>query len=176
MEELSLIKVSMEYAEQIAEYRQELLDTGSSMDGTGMLRAIEDPQEYVKLSLEYEKNPPEGFVPATQLLLIRNSDSKVVGMIQVRHSFNEYLEKYAGHIGYCVRPSQRRNGYGRLMLKMALPFCRKIGIDKVLISCAVDNIGSERIILANGGVYESTVVEPRRNRELKRYIISLDSL
>jgi predicted acetyltransferase len=110
---------------------------------------------------------------ATQFLFIRKSDDKLVGMIQVRHYFNDYLEKYAGHIGYSVRPSERRKGYAKEMLKMVLPYCREIGIDRVLITCIDGNIASEKTILANGGVYESTVHEPNENEDLKRFWITL---
>ena len=57
------------------------------------------------------------------------------------------------------------------MLKMALPFCGSIGLDKVLITCNDDNIGSEKVMLANGGEYESTVFEPEEGVNLKRYWI-----
>jgi predicted acetyltransferase len=86
---------------------------------------------------------------------------------------NDFLEKYGGHIGYSVRPSERHRGYAKEMLKMALPFCRQIGIDKILITCIDGNIGSEKTILANGGVYETTVHEPNENVDLKRYWIAL---
>ena len=175
MEELDLIKPTVEYAKQIKEYRQEFFDSGDSMDGCGPLRRFEDPKEYIKICIDYEnpKTVPENLVQATQFLCIRKSDNKLVGMIQVRHYFNEYLEKYAGHIGYSVRSSERRKGYAKEMLNLALPFCREIGLDKVLISCIDGNIGSEKTILANGGVYESTVHEPNSNRFLKRFWIQL---
>ncbi|MBQ6146940.1 MAG: GNAT family N-acetyltransferase, partial [Clostridia bacterium] len=95
-------------------------------------------------------------------------------MLQIRHYFNEYLEKYSGHIGYSVRPSERRKGYATAMLRDALPYCRELGIRDVLISCLTDNEGSRRTILRNGGVYESTVLEPERDRYLERYWIHLD--
>ena len=56
---------------------------------------------------------------------------------------------------------------------MALSFCREIGIDKVLISCVDGNIGSEKTILANGGVYECTIHEPDEDIDLKRFWITL---
>ena len=59
------------------------------------------------------------------------------------------------------------------MLEMVLPFCRKVGIDKVMITCIDGNIGSEKTILANGGIYESTIHEPNSNRNLKRFWITL---
>ena len=94
-------------------------------------------------------------------------------MLQIRHYFNAYLEKYGGHIGYSVAPSERRKGYASQMLKLALPKCKELGIDKVLITCIEDNIGSRKTILANGGVYESSVYEPDEKINLERYWIDL---
>lgn len=175
MEELILIKPTAEYGTQIMDYRQEFLDAGDSMDGCGPLRRFDNSLEYLRACKDYEtpETVPENLVQATQFICIRKSDNKLVGMIQVRHCFNEYLEKYAGHIGYSVRPSERRQGYAKKMLKMVLPFCREIGLEKVLISCSDGNIGSEKTILSNGGVYESTVLEPNSNRYLKRFWIIL---
>lgn len=175
MEEYILIRPTSKYADQIMEYRQEFLDAGDSMDGTGSLRRIEKPEEYIKICEDYEdpEKVPSYLVSATQFLFIRISDNRLVGMIQVRHRFNDYLEKYAGHIGYSVRPSERRKGYAKEMLRMTLPFCREIGLQKVLITCNDGNIGSERTILANGGVYESTVYEPNEKQSLKRFWITL---
>ena len=176
MEELVLVKVAEEYASQIADYRQEMLDMGSSMDGTGSLRRTADPYDYIAKCRDYEKKEtlPEGRVIATQFLLIRRSDNKIVGMIQVRHYFNEYLEKYAGHIGYSVRPSERKRGYAKTMLKMSLSFCNSIGLDKVLITCDEDNEGSERTIRANGGEFESIIFEPNEGINLKRFWVKTD--
>ena len=175
LEKFILIRPTSEYASQLAEYRQEFLAADSSMDGCGPLRRFEDPNEYIQMCKYYEDHEtvPSHLVPATQFLFIRKSDNKLVGMIQIRHRFNDFLEKYAGHIGYSVRPSERRKGYAKEMLKTALPFCREIGIDKVLIACIDGNIGSEKTILANGGVYESTVHEPNGDRDLKRFWITL---
>ncbi len=175
MEELCLIRPTSEYANQIAEYRQEFLDAGDSMDGCGSLRRIENPLEFIQKCIDYEspKTVPPDKVLATQFMLIRKNDDTLVGMIQVRHYFNDYLEKYAGHIGYSVRPSERRKGYAKEMLKMTLPFCHKLGLERILITCIDGNIGSERTILANGGVYEYTIHEPNENENLKRFWIEL---
>jgi predicted acetyltransferase len=171
--EFLLQRPSERYTDQIAEYRQEFLDVGDPMDGCGALRQTEDAKEYILICRKNE-NPetvPSHLVPATQFFLIRKSDDKVIGMIQVRHCFNEYLEKYAGHIGYSVRPSERRKGYAKRMLAMTLPYCLELGIDRVLITCAEGNLGSEKTILENGGVYESTV--DNSGKRLKRFWINL---
>ena len=170
-----LIKPTVEYAEQIREYRQEFLDRGDSMDGCGSLRRIEDPFEYIKKCRDYESPDtiPEGRVLATQFLLVRESDNKLIGMIQIRHYFNDYLSKFGGHIGYSVRPSERQKGYAKKMLAMAIPYCKELGIEKVLITCIYSNIASEKTIRSCGGIYESTVFEPDEGVNLKRFWIEL---
>ena len=93
--------------------------------------------------------------------------------VQIRHTLNEFLEKYGGHIGYSVAPSERRKGYATQMLKAVLPECKRLGIDRVMISCVEGNEGSKRTILKNGGVYESTVFEPGEGVYLERHWIDL---
>ena len=112
-------------------------------------------------------------VIATQFFYVRKADNRLVGMIQVRHYFNDYLSKFGGHIGYSIRPSERRKGYATSMLNAILPYCREIGLDKLLITCIDGNIGSEKTIRNNGGVYESTVYESGKNCSLKRFWITL---
>lgn len=178
MNELILVKPTMEYADEVMAYRQEFLDCGSSMDGCGALRRCDSAEAFVEES-ETDLHPEtlrSGRVLATQLLCVRISDRKVVGMIQIRHYFNDFLEKYGGHIGYSVRPSERRKGYAKAQLKLALPICRGLGLSKVLITCDDDNIGSEKTIVANGGVYESTVYCAPEDVSLKRYWIDLQTL
>lgn len=170
-----LMKVSAEYADQIKEYRQEFLDAGDSMDGCGSLRHLADPYEFIRKCKDYEspETLPEDKVLATQFLFVRERDNRLLGMLQVRHYFNDYLSKFGGHIGHSVRPSERRKGYGKEMLKQALPYCKELGLDRVLITCFEDNIASEKTMIANGGVYESTVYEPDEKVSLKRYWIDL---
>lgn len=170
-----LVKPTAEYAEQIKEYRQEFIKQSSSMDGCGSLRRMDNPYDFIKKCQDYEspETLPEGRVLATQFMLIREADKCLIGMIQIRHYFNDYLSKFGGHIGYSVRPSERHKGYAKEMLRMALPYCRELGLDKVLITCNDDNTASERTIRACGGVYESTVFEPDEGVNLKRFWIEL---
>ncbi len=170
-----LVEPGEEYAKQIAEYKQACLDADSSMDGCGPLRKSEDPIEYIAECKKYTSTEtlPKGLVLATQFFYIRKADNCLVGMIQVRHYFNDYLSKYGGHIGYSIKPNERRKGYATSMLKAVLPYCGEIGLDKILVSCIDNNIGSEKTILNNGGVYESTVYEQNEKCYLKRFWIAL---
>ncbi len=173
MENLRFVAPDPSMRQEIADYRREFLADGSSLDGCGSLARMEDPDEWFRQvkDLSDEKTVPQGWVRSTQFILLR--ENRVLGALQVRHAFNDFLRLYGGHIGYSVRPGERRKGYATLMLQRALPFCRGIGLSKVLITCLKDNEGSRRAILHNGGVYESTVTIPRENLPLERYWIAL---
>ena len=161
-------------ADEIRAYRQSFLKSGDSMDGTGSLRRRENPADWIADNIQCSRREtaPKNFVPATQFVYLRD-DGKIVGMIQVRHELNAYLAKYAGHIGYSVRPDERRKGYASQMLGDVLPYCREIGLDRVLITCNAMNEGSRRTIVKNGGVYDGTVHETNENVDIERYWIAL---
>lgn len=172
---MKLIEPTMEYGREIQDYRREFLENGDTMDGCGPLRKYEHTADWLA-ELELHKHPetvPPGLVPATLLLCVREEDRRIVGMLQIRHELNEYTAEYAGHIGYSVRPSERRKGYATRMLREALPMCRNLGLDRVLVCCRVENEASRRVILKNGGVYDATVTEPRRGVTLERYWIKV---
>ncbi|MDR1630231.1 MAG: GNAT family N-acetyltransferase [Oscillospiraceae bacterium] len=175
METLKLVVPSIAYADEITAYRQEFLDAGDSMDGCAALEDYPDIADWLhKIQMHANKDSlPENRVLATQFLYVREEDNKLVGMIDVRHYFNDFLERFGGHIGYSVRPSERRRGYATTMLHDCLPYCRQLGLAKVLITCDADNDGSRKTILANGGVYESTVFEQKEKNQIERYWIPL---
>ncbi|MCR4722657.1 MAG: GNAT family N-acetyltransferase [Eubacteriales bacterium] len=170
-----LIIPTEEYLEQVADYRREFLDADSSMDGTTSLKRIADPKEWLENCRRYmdKSTVLEGMVQATQFIYVRLSDNRLIGMLSVRHYFNDYLEKYAGNIGYSVRPSERRKGYAKAMLRDCLPFCRSVGLDRILVCCLDDNVASRKTILANGGIFDDTVYEPSEKVTLERYWIEL---
>ena len=172
---MKLIAPSMEYDKQIQAYRNEFLVYGGSMDGCGSLRRFDKTQDWLNQveSLKHAETTPPDLVPMTQYIYVRESDNKIVGVIQIRHYFNGFLEKYAGHIGYSVCPSERKKGYATQMLKLVLPECKRLGIDKVLVCCVQGNEGSKKTILNNGGEYESTVYLKERDVYLERYWIDL---
>ena len=120
-----------------------------------------------------EETIQENRMPATLFLGVRKSDNKVIGTIQIRHKLNESLLKNGGHIGDGVRPSERRKGYASWMLNSIKPFCKSIGLDKILVCCFNTNVGSRKTILKNGGIYDGIVYYELKNKYLERYWIDV---
>lgn len=117
------------------------------------------------------KNLPEGWVPATELWLIDNDE--FIGRINIRHQLTDYLFTIGGHIGYWIRPSKRKMGYGKKILELALPEAKKLDITKVLVTCDDTNLGSAKIIEANGGILENIVETEEGHPKTRRYWIQL---
>lgn len=102
------------------------------------------------------RNLPKGFVPSTAFWLIE--DDEIVGIGNVRHRLNEFLERRGGHIGYAIRYGKWGKGYGTLQLRLLLGEARKLGIQRALITCDDDNIASARVMEKNGGVHQDTIL------------------
>lgn len=142
---------------QIWAYRQAFIDHGDSADGTGGLRDCACFADW--LSRCRDNRSPDtvrpGLVPATTLLVVRELDGALVGFVDIRHTLNEHLLHFGGHIGYSVHPAERRKGYAKELLRQALDFCRtELRLDRVLVTCDRENEPSRRTILACGGVFE----------------------
>lgn len=116
-------------------------------------------------------NAPPGRVAETMLWLV---DGDIyAGRVSIRHELNEALRLFGGHIGYEIRPSLRRRGYGREALRLALPYARAIGLRRVLVTCDESNVASKKIIEANGGIFENAVETPESSVRKLRYWIDL---
>ena len=174
---LTLRKVLPSDLEAIREYRAEFLENGGSMDGTSNLRRFEDMDQWydwIQKAEHWETCPPN-WVPDTQFISVRNSDGRIVGMLDIRHTMNEDIERLYGHIGYSVRPSERRKGYAVIQLGLAKEICRNLGMTQILVSCYRDNPASAKTILRNGGVLENEVIDERSGSVTQRYWIPLRS-
>lgn len=114
-------------------------------------------------------NLPAGWVPNT--FLVADVDGTLVGSASVRHSLNDALRQYGGHIGYAVLPDKRRRGYGTAILRQCVRIAHTIGIDPVLVTCDEDNIGSIKAIEAVGGQLGARVQMPSRTVPTRHYWI-----
>lgn len=121
---------------------------------------------------------PDGWVPSTELWLVDNDPSTASGQVfigrtNIRHYLNSWLLQIGGHIGYWIRPSKRNKGYGKKILELALKEAKKLGISEVLVTCDTTNLGSKKVIEANGGILENIVPNGPDNPQKKRYWITV---
>ena len=180
MDKLYFEEPSLKRKEEALEYLKEHIDTRSDINGTEGINRIKDGFTYEDWLDEVTKAPEEewaksiGRVPATTYFTIRESDNKIIGMVNFRHSLNERLRKVGGHIGYGIRPAERRKGYAKIQLYLALIEAQKLGLDKVMVDCDNTNIGSEKTILALGGELEGEVYDELKDRTIRNYWINVD--
>ncbi|MBZ9623659.1 GNAT family N-acetyltransferase [Clostridium sp. FP2] len=155
---MRLLRPSIEYKQQVLEYKNEFMVKGDNLAGTSYLQKYDVYEEWMKFVSDNEKESTKHTeVTASVFLAIREEDNKLIGMINIRHTLNDYLFNYGGHIGYSVRKIERKKGYAKEMLKIALEECRKLGMKKVLLTCDADNIASVRTIKSCGGIFENEV-------------------
>lgn len=146
-----------EWEYKIQEYRREFLENGDTINGSRGLHHYEKIAGWLEQikACEKDNNSYIG-VPVTTFLAIRRDspdDWTIVGNIEIRHHLNPALEELGGHIGYSVRPSQRRKGYAVSMLRQLLCYARTLGLKKVMLDCDKSNTGSLKTIQKCGGVH-----------------------
>ncbi|MER0123002.1 GNAT family N-acetyltransferase [Streptococcus sp. ZJ93] len=112
---------------------------------------------------------PEGFVPFVQYVSF-DEHGQALGFLNLRLRLNDKLLQHGGHIGYCIRPSERGKGYAKEQLRLGLIEARAKAISRVLLTCHVDNEASRRTILSQGGQLENKI------GETERYWIELEEL
>ena len=174
MEKIELLKPTMDFADDIMKFRQELLDINCKFAGCGNLKKCLTADEWLKgiEILENKQTCPVDRVSSNSYIAVRKSDKKIVGIIDFRHHIDHpILSVWGGHIGFTVRPDERRKGYAKEMLRLNLINCKNHGLDKVLITCDFDNIPSEKTITANGGKFEKVVDVD--GRKMKRFWVHL---
>ncbi len=163
--ELVLIKPDLKYKNKFMEMLSEFRKDGGSVPFV-MHFNKDSFEEIVKAAINNENGTditPNMERSTTWWLM--NDEGHMLGIINIRHRLNEYLENFGGHIGYGIRPTERNKGYATKMLSLALKNAMELGIDQVLITCGEDNIASAKVILKNGGTFEDT-------REYNRNIVN----
>lgn len=142
---IELVFPTLGMEREALDYRQEHIDCGERwIHGSGGLIRAESYAAWIeKINADLTCDDGEHVSATTYFAM---DGGRIVGTIQVRHSLNDYLLRFGGHIGYGVRPSERRKGYAAQMLSLALEKCRELGIGRVLVTCHDENIGSARTI------------------------------
>jgi predicted acetyltransferase len=166
MEKFYHEKLSMDRKDEIVDYINEFVEYNSDINGTGSLDLILDGysiEQSIERCLNMENKEYAESVGRCQgktLLLIRENDNKIVGTINIRWNLNEAMLRFGGHIGYGIRPTERRKGYNKINLYLGMIEAKKLGLEKVMLDCDVNNLGSDRTLKALGGELVRTEVDP----------------
>lgn len=169
---LQLSRPQSEDQERYMDYLREWADFGGEMVPFSCLmqgKTFEDFLNSLELAQHWETVLP-GKVPSTLFLLV-DETRRIYGALSLRHTLNDYLLQYGGHIGYGIRPKERGHGYAKVMLHLGLEEAKRIGIQRALVTCDASNRASAGTILANGGVFENTVMH--ENTPVERYWITI---
>lgn len=174
MNSIRLISPTIEYKQQLLDYREQFATEEDGIHGSSGLAFTQSIEDWL-VEIENARDIAtvrEGWVPAEQYIAL-DKENKIIGMLNFRKSLNDFLLQSAGHIGYSVAPSERRKGYATKMLQLALLEAHKFGLSKVLITCTDDNLGSIGVIENNGGVLEDVRIDPYDNQLTRRYWITI---
>lgn len=170
MMKLKLVKLTQELYPLLVDMMDEWTQTGERIVPYAIRKADYHEIDCYLQSLD-GSNPSPGHVPASTFFCLDEERNILVGAVSIRHDLNERLLLDGGHIGDGVRPSERRKGVATQMITLALQECRRLGINRVLLVCDKDNIGSARSIIKNGGVLENEVMSG--DTMVQRYWIDL---
>lgn len=168
---LRLVKLEPQYQRHLNEMMDEWYATGEEIIPYAIRRLDYRDFDYYLANLEI-KEAQTGLVPDSTFFCLDEERDIFAGAVNIRHYLNERLLLSGGHIGDGVRPSERRQGIATAMVGLALEECRRLGIDRVLMVCDKDNIGSAKSIIRNGGVLENEVEVDGVMQQ--RYWIDLD--
>ena len=154
---IRLVKLSEQYKDQLFEMMDEWTRVDEKIVPYAIRKNDYHDFEFYLENLEI-KEEMDGKVPDTTLFCLDEDRNIFVGAVNIRHYLNEAMLLNGGHIGDGIRPSERRKGYATKMIGLALEECKKLGLDKVLMVCDKNNVGSAKSIMNNGGVLENEVV------------------
>lgn len=172
-ENVRLVKPSPEYKEEYLDFHKEWKSSGEDMIPWVIKKDPSDFNEMIQSLLDAEKgkNLPQGWVPDTTFWLVEENN-RVLGVVNIRHSLTENLMNSGGHVGYGIRPSERKKGYATKLLSLSLEKTKELGIDATLVVCDKWNEASKRTILNNGGISDKDFIEEDGNVILRFWIKS----
>lgn len=159
-----------------ADLKDKFLEMAADYASAGDDRYQKDAEDYEGFLKRLEmyrtgRDLPSHLVRANTFFLLAGDE--LIGRGDLRHELNDFLSVMGGHIGYDVRPSERRKGYGSLILELTLEKAREIGLKRVFLTCDADNKASAKIIEKHGGKLEKQMFYEPKGKIISQYWIEL---
>ncbi|MEM6730200.1 MAG: GNAT family N-acetyltransferase [Myxococcota bacterium] len=167
---LSLVRPSIAHATSYLDSIEEMRALGETIWEGWCPRSSESIAEFIERVRGAAVVPESPLVPMSTFWALHD-DENIVGRIALRHHLTPSLKDYGGHVGYEVRPSYRRRGIGREMLRQLLRLPKAHAIGTLLVTCAPDNLASIKVIEANGGRLLRCAVSKTHGRNTLYYAI-----
>lgn len=156
---LKFIVPSHEHRADVLSYCTEVIRLRGDFDGSAGLGEFERFADWLERLRILSGERAEKYGYYRTLVYLAYDDEKLVGMLNVRLSEDPFVRTFAGHIGYNVRPTCRKMGYGRACAEEAVRLCLEHGITQPVICTEPENTASQKTAEAAGFVfagYETT--------------------
>jgi len=171
---LTLVEPSLMYKKPLLEAVREFHAAGEySVDAVQLGAYVEELIAHLAAAKD-PANASPGELPYEDFWLMEGD--QWIGKLTLRTTINAKYLHAGGHIGYEIRPSKRRQGYGTELLRMGLNIARARGLQRVLLTCDETNIASRKVIENNGGQLENAVEVEGQTVLKMRYWINLDEV
>ena len=175
MEELTLIRISQQHLREIEAYRAAFpADRPQVTWNRDRIPGLDHLEEYGSTEAWLAFCDSMGG-KISWYLTRRSGDGKIVGavVLRARLEYDDDDPEFCSHIGYSIRPDERRKGYAARQLRLCLDKARALGLSKVRLICSDTNEGSKRTILRNGGIFLDSIYGEESGITVNRYDIRL---
>lgn len=152
----------------VKEYYNSFVDKWRDLNCFAIMCVENGMQSYFDYINIYEKN--------LYYLVNDENPDYIIGFGTIEDSgILDYHKSYlnTGNIGYGIRPSERKKGYGTVLLHLLLLECEKIGMTEVCVSCLKENSASSKIIQNNNGKLEKQFFDDDTGKYALKYWIKL---
>jgi predicted acetyltransferase len=171
-----LVRPAAHYRSSFLAAVREAQELDSGLESTKLLEVAKleaDFEAYVqeRLRMAQREHVKLGFVPQSEFWLVDGDE--YLGLLKLRHELIESLYVIGGHIGYEIRPSRRGEGHATRMLALGLLEAKRLGFERVLLTCDDDNVASYRVMEANSAKLQDIIEVTGREKPVRRYWIEL---
>ncbi len=128
---INLRKPNILDCNRVMEMQKEFFATHCKFNGTSNLNLYHDYIDWLANAInqthkaEFNNNPN-----SIKYIYLVISNNQLIGMVEIIVYYDTYSLQNHAHIVECIRPSCRRKGFGKPLMKKAIQECTFLGIEK----------------------------------------------